>query len=104
MTVFYQRRGTGKSTQIVQLSAATGWPIAARSKDHIEHLKFIAKQELHIEIPEPFLATPDACTKAGNYLVDDAAILLQKILGGNIKAITISDEDDERFKFYGWEE
>jgi len=96
MTTFYQRRGTGKSSLLVQESHATGLPIATYSDVGVDHLKFLA-DELKTTIPEPFVASKEACTNAGKYLVDEAGLVLQKVLGGQIVMLTLSDEDDERF-------
>lgn len=96
MTTFYQRRGTGKSSLLVQESHATGLPIATHSDVGVDHLKFLA-DKFEITIQEPFVASREACTKAGRYLVDEAGLVLQKVLGGQIVMLTLSDEDDERF-------
>lgn len=101
MITFYQRRATGKSTMLVMQSHQSGLPIAAYSQGNLEHLKWIAEKELHVSIPEPFLASPEACQKAGKYLVDEGGLLLQRLLGGEIVLMTITDEGTEEFNdFY----
>lgn len=94
MITFYQRRGTGKSSVLVLQSHSSNLPIATFSKIDAEHLQRLADEVLHVTIPKPFVASPDACTKAGKYLVDEGGILLQKLLGGEIVAMTVTDEGE----------
>ena len=92
MLTFYQRRGTGKSSWLVLESHASGLPIAAFSQSHADHLQWLADEILHTTIPKPFVASPETCAKAGKYLVDEGGVLLQKLLGGEIVLMTITDE------------
>lgn len=100
MMTFYQRRGTGKSTNLVIESHSTGLPIAAYSQEHADHLQWIADEVLHTTIPKPFVASREACEKAGEYLVDEGGVLLQKLLGGKIVLMTITDEGVQEFDDY----
>lgn len=43
--------------------------------------------------PKPFVASEAECKKAGKYLVDEGQHVLQKLLGGEIVAMIITDED-----------
>lgn len=97
MTTFYQRRGTGKSSYLVLESHASGLPIAAYSQSHADHLQWLADKVLRTTIPKPFVASPEACEKAGKYLVDEGGVLLQKLLGGEIVLMTITDEGTREF-------
>lgn len=55
---------------------------------------------LHVTIPSPFVATPEACKNAGKYLVDEARLLLQNLLGGEIVLMTVTDEGQKEFDEY----
>lgn len=100
MVTFYQRRGTGKSSGLVMHSHSSGLPIAAYSQSHADHLQWLADNVLHTTIPKPFVASPEACAKAGKYLVDEGSILLQKLLGGTIVLMTVTDEGEQAFCEY----
>ncbi len=100
MMTFYQRRGTGKSSGLVLQSHSSGLPIAAYSQEHADHLQWLADEILHTKIPKPFVATPESCQKAGEYLVDEGGMLLEKLLGGKIVLMTINDEGDKEFDEY----
>lgn len=100
MVTFYQRRGTGKSTQLVIESHSSGLPIATYSRIHADHLQWIADNVLHITIPKPFVATPKNCREHKKYLVDEGGVLLQKLLGGEIVLMTITDEGEKEFGDY----
>lgn len=100
MMTFYQRRATGKSSGLVLQSHASGLPIAACSQTHADHLQWLADEVLHTTIPAPFVASPEACQKAGEYLVDEGGALLQKLLGGKIVLMTVTDEGDREFDEY----
>lgn len=100
MVTFYQRRGTGKSSYLVLESHSSGLPIAAYSQAHADHLQWLADKVLHTTIPKPFVATPEACQRAKKYLVDEGGLLLQKILGGEIVLMTVTDEGEKEFDDY----
>lgn len=100
MVTFYQRRGTGKSSGLVLQSHSSGLPIAAYSQSHADHLQWLADEVLHTTIPKPFVASPEACERAGKYLVDEGGVLLQKMLGGEIVLMTITDEGEQEFCEY----
>lgn len=100
MMTFYQRRGIGKSSGLVLQSHSSGLPIAAYSQEHADHLQWLADEVLHTTIPKPFVASPWMCQKVGKYLVDEGGILLQKLLGGEIVLMTVTDEGDKEFDDY----
>ena len=97
MITFYQRRATGKSTNLVSWSHSTGIPIATRTKAQADHLQWIADNVLKVTIPKPFVASKEACKEAGKYMVDEAGLVLQKILGGEVVAMTVTDDGDAEF-------
>lgn len=100
MITFYQRRATGKSSNLVLQSHSSGLPIAAHSQSHADHLQWLADEVLHTAIPKPFVASPEACEKVGKYLVDEGGVLLQKLLGGEIVLMTITDEGEKELCEY----
>lgn len=100
MMTFYQRRATGKTSGLVLQSHMSGLPIAVCSQKDVEHLHWLANEVLHTTIPEPFVASPEACQKAGKYLVDEGGAMLQKLLGGEIVLMTITDEGMHEFDEY----
>lgn len=67
-----------------------GWPL-----DRIVHAEVWATDTIPADlppIPEPFVASPEACQNAGEYIVDDADIILQKLLGGKVAMATVADD------------
>lgn len=100
MVTFYQRRGTGKSSHLVLESHSSGLPIATYSQAHADHLQWLADKVLHTTIPKPFVATPETCQQAKKYLVDEGGMLLQKLLGGEIVLMTMTDEGENEFDDY----
>ena len=93
MITYYQKRGTGKSCTLVLQSHAQQLPIATFSGEAARYLQWLADEVLHVQIPKPFVASEAECKKAGKYLVDEGQHVLQKLLGGEIVAMTITDED-----------
>ena len=100
MVTFYQRRGTGKSSYLVLESHSSWLPIATYSQEHADHLQWLADNVLHTTIPKPFVATPETCKQVKKYLVDEGGLLLQKLLGGEIVLMTITDEGENEFDNY----
>ena len=86
MKIIYKPRGTGKTTELVKMSAKTGFPIVCMDTRHIT---FVA-QELGLEIPVP-IAIRDYKPSCEKILVDDAEYVLQYLLG-KVECMTISKE------------
>lgn len=99
MKFLYQHRGTGKTTFLIRQSVKTGYPIAVANKRQAEHIKITAAailgKDKAKELPEPIVATPQNCQKAGRYYIDEAGTVLKQILGGNPLLATMSDDDDK---------
>lgn len=100
MMTLYQRRGTGKSSGLVLQSHSSWLPIAAPTQQEADHLQWLADEVLHTTIPKPFVASPEACQKAGKYLVDEGGRILQNLLGGEIVLMTITDEGEKEWFEY----
>lgn len=95
MNFLYQQRGTGKTSNLIKLSASTGIPIATYGITAVANIKDKAKHEFGIEnLPEPFVASKEACTAAGEYFIDEGGYVLKHLLGGEPLLITASDSCD----------
>ena len=103
MKIINLPRGYGKTTRMLYASEFNDAPILCVSQHHKQHLLDRAK-ELNLQIPEPI--TPSDVmggifkTSRGDtdILIDDAQAVLRYLLSGlgmtgNIKAITITDEE-----------
>lgn len=86
MKIIYKSRGTGKTTELVKLSAQTWTPIICMDTRHI----YSVAQELGLEIPTP-ITIRDYKPSCEKILVDDAEYVLQHLLG-KVECMTISKE------------
>lgn len=83
MELIIKDRGMGKTTQLIHISEAIGYPIAAAYKTTIDNIKSTAKK-LGCNIPEPILIS-DITTgriRYDNILVDEITLdgVLKKAL------------------------
>ena len=90
MTVFYQKRRTGKTVQLIKLSAETNLPIVVWSTHSASYIKRQAR-EMNLSIPEPIVARHNACV-GKQYYVDESLLCLNQLLGGDIVAASVTDE------------
>lgn len=89
-------RQTGKSTQCVYESAATGYMIVAHSKQHKEYLMNLAKK-YKLDIPEPVAIDDIDHVKITNsVIVDDIDLLLSRILGCSVMLSTQTSKETEQ--------
>jgi hypothetical protein len=108
MKIINLPRGHGKTTRLLYASEFTNTPILCANQASKQHLLDRAK-ELNLNIPEPI--TPADVTMWGMFatntmrdrdiLVDEAPMVLQSLLGylgmnGEIKAITLTDEENTK--------
>lgn len=99
MKLIIKDRGMGKTTQLIHISEATGYPIATAYKKTIDHIKSTAKK-LGYNIPEPVLVSDIATGKIryDNILVDEITLdgVLKKALNNyfnsNVVACTCSPD------------
>ena len=97
MKKIIMRRGAGKTTELISLSAETGYYIVTPTKERADML-FRYAQELGKKIPFPisfgeYMAHKPIGCFAKNILIDDADTILSMIFSGfTIKAITMTDE------------
>lgn len=74
MKLIIKDRGMGKTTQLIYMSEATGYPIVTNNKFSINSLKMRAKK-LGCEIPEPITSYEMASgKKRGNHLYDNILV------------------------------
>ena len=85
MKVIYKPRGTGKTTELVKLSATMQIPIICISPEHICE---VAK-ELGMTIPQPISVRDYKPFSNEKILVDDAEYVLSHLIG-KIECMTIS--------------
>lgn len=85
----FRGRSTGKTTELVLMSAKTGIPIICCGSN----VYLIGKaKELNVSIPNPVQYTQAHKIAGGKAYVDDADWILQRLLGLDVEAIAISDE------------
>lgn len=97
MKLIIKDRGMGKTTQLIHISEATGYPIVVAYKTMIDNIKSTATK-LGCKIPEPVLISDMATgkTQYDNILVDEVALngVLKKALNNyfnsNVVACTCS--------------
>ena len=92
MEVLYQKRGTGKSCTMINLSARNNIPIAVVHQVQKQHLEEQA-QKLGLTIPEPIiikqLSDLEYC---GDIYIDDFDVMMNKLTDGHIKYVSMSYE------------
>lgn len=97
MKLIIKDRGMGKTTQLIHISEATGYPIVVAYKTMIDNIKSMATK-LGCKIPEPVLISDIVTGKMqyDNILVDEVALdgVLKKALNNyfnsNVVACTCS--------------
>lgn len=97
MKLIIKDRGMGKTTQLIHISEATGYPIVVAYKTMIDNVKSMATK-LGCKIPEPVLISDIVTGKMqyDNILVDEVALdgVLKKALNNyfnsNVVACTCS--------------
>lgn len=99
MKLIIKDRGMGKTTELIHISEATGYPIVSAHKTTIDNIKSMAKK-LGCNIPEPVLVSDIAIGKIryDNILVDEVTLdgVLKKALNNyfnsNVVACTCSPD------------
>ena len=101
MKLIIKDRGMGKTTQLIHISEATGYPIVVAYKTMIDNIKSTATK-LGCKIPEPVLIYDIVTGKMqyDNILIDEVALdgVLKKALNNyfnsNVMACTCSPDID----------
>lgn len=91
MNIYVGARQSGKTTELIRLSARTGATIAVATYQMAEDIKFKAKL-MDLEIPEPVTYAEIFRTyrynKTKQYLVDEAQMLLRQL---NVDVATVTN-------------
>ena len=85
MKIIYKSRGTGKTTELVELSASTQIPIICVNSKHIIEVA----RELGLTIPQPISIKNYKPFSNEKILVDDAEYVLAHLIG-KIECMTLS--------------
>lgn len=96
MKILDMPRQTGKSTQCVYESAATGYTIVAHSKEHKEYLMNLAKK-YKLDIPKPVtLKDLNYARITNSVIIDDIDLLLRRVLMSNVALATQTSKETEQ--------
>ncbi|HCQ8733000.1 TPA: replicase [Enterococcus faecalis] len=104
MKIIAKGRGTGKTTELVKESARTGQYILAANKAHVQSIEQIAKKA-GVTIPYPVTVdeivsmdrfTCSSSIQRDGLLVDEAIMVLSKLIGLKITGVTISLEGEQQ--------
>lgn len=99
LNIIMGKSKSGKTTELVKLSAEGKIPIICASKNNVKNVKEIA-EKLNLNIPEPisvidFIKTADF-SKINSILIDDLDLVLQIFLGAfNIVLVSATMSYDE---------
>ncbi len=98
MRVIIGAPGSGKTLELIKMSAARGYRIVCDTLQRAEKIQAQAK-EMGYDIPQPvsfttFLSHPTSPLWIKGFLLDDADQLLQRLVNRPIAAITISDTNN----------
>ena len=96
MEICNLERGKGKTTYLVHRSHVTQYPIVCADYTGIGVVKDIAER-IGVSIPEPMtvqeLFKNSSLLTSKKVLIDEAPMVLQRLLGVNIDTITLSERD-----------
>ena len=96
MEICNLERGKGKTMYLVHRSHVTQYPVVCADYTGVGVVKDIAKR-IGISIPEPMtvqeLFQNGSLLTSKKVLIDEAPMVLQRLLGVNIDTITLSERD-----------
>ena len=96
MEICNLERGKGKTTYLVHRSHVTQYPIVCADYTGVGVVKDIAKR-IGVSIPEPMtvqeLFQNGSLLTSKKVLIDEAPMVLPRLLGVNIDTITLSERD-----------
>lgn len=91
MEIFYQKRGTGNTCTLIEMSARNNIHIGVLSKTQ-QHYILDKANELNVKIPAPVVINELSDLNAyGAIYIDDFDCLINKLTNNNIKAVTMSE-------------
>ena len=92
MEIFYQKRGTGKTCTLIEMSAQNNVHIGVLNKAQ-QQVILDKANELNVKIPAPVVINELSDFNAyGAIYIDDFDLLMKKLANDNIKAVTMSEE------------
>ena len=102
MKIITGKRGCGKTTNLIHMSAETGAHIVCHSQKNAKSIYYVATQELGLKIPVPityyeFIHGRNTYRTSQNVLIDNVEMFVQYIAGDNIVlalTATLEDESD----------
>lgn len=96
MEICNLERGKGKTTYLVHRSHVTQYPVVCADYTGVGVVKDIAKR-IGVSIPEPMtvqeLFQNESLLTSKKVLIDEAPMVLQRLLWVNIDTITLSERD-----------
>lgn len=96
MEICNLERGKGKTTYLVHRSHVTQYPVVCADYAGVGVVKDIAER-IGVSIPEPMtvqeLLKNGSLLTSKKVLIDEAPMVLQRLLGVNIDTITLSERD-----------
>lgn len=96
MKLIIKPRYSGKTTELIKISAETGVPILVGNRQQAKYIKRMA-DDLSLWITDPYIISE---LKNGDrisphkILVDDVEYILQQLIGAEITAMTISNNEN----------
>lgn len=96
MKLIIKPRCSGKTTELIKISAETNVPILVGNKQQAEYIKRMA-YDLQLWIKDPYIISE---LKNGyripphKILIDNAEYILQQLIGAEITAMTISNNEN----------
>lgn len=96
MEICNLERGKGKTTYLAYRSHITQYPVVCADYTGVGAVKDIATR-IGLTIPEPMtvqeLLKDRSLVSSKKFLIDEAPMVLQRLLGVNIDTITLSERD-----------
>ncbi len=92
MEIIQKKRGHGKTTDLIYLSAKTGNTIVHANPLYVKE----RAKELHLEIPEPMsiMDLKQLKPQSGGIYIDELSFVLEKLFGCKIAGFTETVEDN----------
>ena len=99
MEICNLERGKGKTTYLAYRSHITQYPVVCADYTGVGVVKDIATR-IGLTIPEPMtvqeLLKDRSLVSSKKFLIDEAPMVLQRLLGVNIDTITLSERNNKR--------
>lgn len=96
MKLIIKPRCSGKTTELIKISAETDVPILVGNRQQSEYIKRMA-HDLRLWIKDPYIISElknSDRIPPNKILIDDAEYILQQLIGAEITAMTISNNEN----------